>query len=434
MKRLLIFLLLASPAMAQKWDRYPLFHAAGGQTHTFPALDTSNSFTNGNAFTNAGVFNNGQTNQLFTAVVGSINVATEWAAFGGSHSTEGFTAGLGIPSNSTVFQGDGLAYYLTNTSTTTFGVGLYGQARCTINNCTIWSANTVVGDSGGLTTGLSYIGYELDVGTNSPTSAYTGVFGYTAAIAGNGSTGFVGGSTAFFASGNAPNKSWNYGFATANARAQTAFVSGATCTSLTCNSQGIQFVSLKSSLPVVSGVNGDSNGNVIISPAAGANVQLPQVYTNEQVAPGAIGAGADQLWGDSTAHRWKMINNNGSPKTVAALESDTFTSPTFSTGVSNNGSGFKHIRFAGNLGGTCPTGGAAGNACTSGNINWTTPFADNNYTVTCTLNGAMTGQPHIVSTTYQAAGAGITITIAADTAVAANVAPTGFTDCIAVHD
>jgi len=69
---------------------------------------------------------------------------------------------------------------------------------------------------------------------------------------------------------------------------------------------------------------------------------------------------------------------------------------------------------------------AIGATCTSGNINWTTAFADNSYTVVCTLSTAMTGQPHIVSTSYQAGGVGITITIAADTAAAANVAPTGF--------
>jgi len=92
------------------------------------------------------------------------------------------------------------------------------------------------------------------------------------------------------------------------------------------------------------------------------------------------------------------------------------------------------VRFAGNLGGTCPTAAAIGAPCTSGNINWITAFADNNYTVTCSLVGVMTGQPHVVSVSYQAAGAGITVTIAADTAAAANVAPTGFTDCIAVHD
>jgi hypothetical protein len=135
----------------------------------------------------------------------------------------------------------------------------------------------------------------------------------------------------------------------------------------------------------------------------------------------------------------QVFTNNGFdfiPST--AINGTVFTSPSVftitSTGVGNNTSGFKHIRFAGNLGGTCPTAGVVGSPCTSGNINWTTAFADNSYTITCSLVGAMTGQPHIVSVSYQAAGAGITITIAADTAVAANVAPTGFVDCIGVHD
>lgn len=104
------------------------------------------------------------------------------------------------------------------------------------------------------------------------------------------------------------------------------------------------------------------------------------------------------------------------------------------TAPSSGNTGFQHKRFAGNLGGTCPTAAAIGAPCTSGNINWVAAFADNNYTVTCSLVGAMTAQPHIVSVSYQAAGVGITITIAADTAAAANVAPTGFTDCVAVHD
>src|ERR1700676_5338599 len=91
-------------------------------------------------------------------------------------------------------------------------------------------------------------------------------------------------------------------------------------------------------------------------------------------------------------------------------------------------------RFTGNLGGTCPTAAAIGAACTSVNLNWGSAFADNNYTPTCSLLGAMTGQPHIVSLAYQAAGVGITITIAADTAVATNIAPTGIVSCIAVHD
>jgi hypothetical protein len=50
----------------------------------------------------------------------------------------------------------------------------------------------------------------------------------------------------------------------------------------------------------------------------------------ERSAPSGV-AGSDIFYPDSTAHRWKMINNNGTAKTVAALESDTFTTPTLTS-------------------------------------------------------------------------------------------------------
>ncbi len=98
-------------------------------------------------------------------------------------------------------------------------------------------------------------------------------------------------------------------------------------------------------------------------------------------------------------------------------------------GLNNNGGGFKHVRVASPLGGTCPTGASVGNACTSANINWTTAFADNNYTLACTLDSP-TNQPHIVNTTKLANGAGFTVTIATDTAAAANSG----VECVALHD
>lgn len=137
----------------------------------------------------------------------------------------------------------------------------------------------------------------------------------------------------------------------------------------------------------------------------------------------------------------------GAAATNNAQLTGTFTAARTHTGpdasgtllISGNGDGThaiknQSVRFSGVLGGTCPTAAAIGAACTSGNINWTTSFGDNSYAVVCTLNGTLTGQPHIVGTTYQAGGVGITITIAADTAVAANVAAAGFTHCIAIHD
>lgn len=109
----------------------------------------------------------------------------------------------------------------------------------------------------------------------------------------------------------------------------------------------------------------------------------------------------------------------------------TITQPVVNTGVSQ-GSGFKHKRFAGALGGGCPTAAAIGAACTSGALAWATAFADANYTVQCSLVNTMTGQPHVVSITKIAAS--VTVTIAADTAAAADVAAGGEVDCTAVHD
>jgi hypothetical protein len=89
----------------------------------------------------------------------------------------------------------------------------------------------------------------------------------------------------------------------------------------------------------------------------------------------------------------------------------------------------KEQRFASPLGGGCPTAAMIAATCTSANLNWSTAFPDNNYSVTCSLD-SVTNQPHLVKVTKLAAGAGITVTIAADTANAANAG----VECIAVHD
>jgi hypothetical protein len=102
---------------------------------------------------------------------------------------------------------------------------------------------------------------------------------------------------------------------------------------------------------------------------------------------------------------------------------------TLATGVAGDGSGFKHKRFASPLGGTCPTAATVGAKCTSAPLDWPTPFTDNNYSVTCSLD-TVTHQPHIVVVSKLAAGAGVTVTIAADTPAAANAG----VECIAVHD
>ncbi len=95
--------------------------------------------------------------------------------------------------------------------------------------------------------------------------------------------------------------------------------------------------------------------------------------------------------------------------------------------------GSQRARFLGALGGSCPTAGSIGAVCTSAALAWNSPMVDTSYTFTCTLVGTMSGQPHIVKAT-RTSGTSITLTIAADTAVAADIAGGGEADCLAFHD
>jgi hypothetical protein len=89
----------------------------------------------------------------------------------------------------------------------------------------------------------------------------------------------------------------------------------------------------------------------------------------------------------------------------------------------------KQQAFASPLGGSCPTTASIGAFCTSANLTWTQAFPDNNYTVVCMLSNP-TGHPNLQTYTKLASGTGITLTIAAETAAAANAGA----DCIASHN
>jgi hypothetical protein len=98
--------------------------------------------------------------------------------------------------------------------------------------------------------------------------------------------------------------------------------------------------------------------------------------------------------------------------------------PRFDNGINNSGTGVKHKRGA--VG--CSTAASVGATCTSGAQSWAgNPFADTNYTLTCTLD-TPTAVP-VVSSVGKSTGT-FTITIAALTASAA----TGSYNCTAIHD
>jgi hypothetical protein len=168
---------------------------------------------------------------------------------------------------------------------------------------------------------------------------------------------------------------------------------------------------------------------------AGGSMLFPEV-----TAPSGVAA-SDLLYADNSAHRWAMSNNGGTVDTVvgrnspdaftnktfntgasgnvfqiagtgitavtgsgsvvlaaspsitgtvggsATYSSITATSPTFNSGVANNGTGLQHIRFTG-----CTN---TAHFC-DGTANWNSTWANTSYTVVCSAvinsSGSTNGQ------------------------------------------
>ncbi len=84
-------------------------------------------------------------------------------------------------------------------------------------------------------------------------------------------------------------------------------------------------------------VGGSGAGSSIVANSAAGLSGYIQPFSLKRYFLAAVEGGApagvpdsDLLYADGSAHRWKMNNSNGGGKTVAALESDTFTTPTLS--------------------------------------------------------------------------------------------------------
>lgn len=152
-----------------------------------------------------------------------------------------------------------------------------------------------------------------------------------------------------------------------------------------------------------------------------ADVQLAVVGAAGQYATGT--AQGDGVLRTTTHKLWFDTNSGtGTPSLTIASGNGSVG---INNGVAADGSGFKHKRF----GSTCQTSGVAGNICGTA-VTWTTAFADANYTVTCTGDGATFGVPLLGNVTSKLA-AGFTIgTYAATGAIAQHTV----IDCIAVHD
>ena len=190
---------------------------------------------------------------------------------GAEYTTDALSFGVAVPNTSVVHQANGVSGYANNLSTSTNAVGGYFQSQCLANSTSCWGINAVANAGPGLTTGVSLIGMEMDVGSASALSSLAGAYGYTATIAGtsggNGATG-----TGFFAASNTGqtsnvfNRQWNYGFQTQDGGiANSALLVGALCTAGTCNSQPISFRANNSSVITTETITTLSGGNMVAS-------------------------------------------------------------------------------------------------------------------------------------------------------------------------
>jgi hypothetical protein len=132
-------------------------------------------------------------------------------------------------------------------------------------------------------------------------------------------------------------------------------------------------------------------------------------------------------WGALTQLRQVAIFNSTVDNTViggTGPAAGTFTTGAFNSGITNTGSGFKHVRQT-----SCTTSASAGSFCAT-TINWPgAPFANTSYTATCVVDGGSAafflGEGSKTTTSM-----GTTI----ENSPGIVAAQTVTLDCIAIHD
>ncbi|HEV1992875.1 MAG TPA: hypothetical protein VGR03_00930, partial [Candidatus Acidoferrum sp.] len=196
---------------------------AWGQTHTFPATDTDNTFTGKNQFphltltlgttpaspstgtirffgnqstgsfdcinssgaacpfnigavtgTATGVFTNTQLNQPFQFLSGGFSLPAFFTSI--SKYTDGLTVGVKVPVGSTVYQANGISGNVQLFSNNvTAGVGVFGNCEADVTGGRCWGGNFQAYAGPGAPTGLGLFGIEVDVGPGSTSDSVRGI-------------------------------------------------------------------------------------------------------------------------------------------------------------------------------------------------------------------------------------------------------------------
>jgi hypothetical protein len=124
--------------------------------------------------TTPGVFTNTQYNFSNVSLVNACSPHTEFqAAQGAQNATDAVTGCILVGgSGSTVWNGNGVAGYCQNSSTTTNCVGVYGQGRGIASGTKNWGGNVLVQDAVGVSVAQN-VGMEVDVNTyGTPVNQY----------------------------------------------------------------------------------------------------------------------------------------------------------------------------------------------------------------------------------------------------------------------
>ncbi len=332
---------LTNPLTADSNGYYSFFAAAGTYivtitgagtsgrtiTYTVPATLSSNNIYTGTITESVspGTFTNTQMNQYVISNIGSLNFGAIDGRFNGpSFQTEAISGGIVVPNGVGALNqpfAAAVAGWGSNNNVNIPLFALNGQAECLVNNYRgCWGMDIAVRDATPLAAVGPLIGAEIDVDPQNNAANYTNgaVDGVDAIV--NGVSGQT--YSAAFRSTSTTGSKWSISLFSVDNTAVTAVQAGATCTSGSCASQAINYHSFAAGVGHTAATASDSTGDFVVTPDTGGGIRNNGFFFNPEIAaPVNQGAGFDQLWGDSTAHRWKMFNNGGSAMNVPGIAS-----------------------------------------------------------------------------------------------------------------